>query len=364
VTKNTLQSFIALVVLLLMQGCSSRPISSALFDINDESDRDGYLWNIQQTRISTINGLSGFDNVGDIIFLHPVRGAETAIYLDLNKTKNSDFKKMVKTYKSDGSSKDLFNIRDNLLLVDKKALELLKEELNYKSKLKQFQDANKTKKKELQTYFDLNNTKAGVAAARDDFNTSYNNLLKSLRLKNSIMFKWSGSRKRDDKFNLANILNIKKDTKNSFNGFVLASSLRVERLVLNKKFVNNILESINDSWFKRTGIITYTLGAKEILYVNRKDLSKISSLIIDASLSDFDGNSKDIIKKLDNISLKLSASNLENSLSGALLENPEISFIDTNISQIRDNNANISDFNVTNFFSVYTELDGLDSLFK
>jgi len=352
------------MVLLLMQGCSSHPISSALFDINDESDRDGYLWNIQQTRVSTINGLSSFENVGDILFLHPVRGAETAIYLDLNKTKNPVFKKIIKNYKSDANSKDLFNIRDNLLLVDKKALDLLKKELNYISKLKQIQEANTTHRKTIETYFDLNSTKTSIAKAKDDFNVSYNNLLKLLHLKNSIMFKWSGSRKQDKKLNTAKKLNLASDTKNSFSGFVLASSLRVERLMLNKKFVDSILESINDNWFKRTGIITYTLGAKEILYVNRRDLSKIYSLIVDANLSDFAGNSKDIIRKLENISLKLSASNLENSLSGAFLENPEISFVNTNISNARCNNIGTSNFNVTNFFSVYTELDGLDDLFK
>jgi len=362
--KSLVKPLSLLLMLILIQGCSSRPISSALFDINDESDRDGYPWNIQQTRVSTINGLSGFEEVGNIIFLHPKRGAETAIYLDLNNSTNPEFKKMVKVYRSEANSTSLFTIRDNLLLLDKKALELLKEELNYSSKLKQFQEANATKQKEIEAYLDLNNSLKSIVTAKNDFNLSYNNLLDSLRVKNSIMFKWSGSKKRDNSFNVADKFNASKDSKKSFSGFVLASGLRVEKLVLNKNFVNTIQGSINDSWFKRTGVITYTLGAKELLYINRRDLSKISSLIADANLSDFAGNSKKIIKKLDNIYLKLSASNLENSLSGGFLENPKISFIDSNISKTRCKDSDTSNFNVTNFFSVYTELDGLDSIFK
>ena len=372
--KQYIYTISILTVIFLIQGCGSKSMTSTLFDINSEYDNDGGIGTIKQTRIITVNPLASMEEVGQVCFLDPKRGSETAVYLDLGIRNKS--KKIVKEYKSSTEEEELMIIRDHLIQLDRKMISLVKSNSELLSlELYQKSDQFKAQKREGEITGEeeerlSEKIKMLRGEIQEDIQTlddSYKEFLKNLRQSNAIIFRWSVEKEKSAQGSAGTIINSNGKSKKSLSGFVLASGLKTERLFIDKTLVDNLNSKINESYKNKTGIITFTLSAENIIYVNQNDLSKMFDINLDVKLSDLAGNSKDILKTIDKIRLYLAAASVENALSGGYLSKPVVSKKEVLLTEC--DTGKCSEYNNETerrsvFFTVYTKLSELDKLFN
>lgn len=147
ISNKTVINRLAVLVVgigMFLSGCT-RVMTNSLFDINNEYDIDGQVWQIQQTRLMHINGLSPTSELGEIYFLNPARGVETAFPV-LPQDKNITlYKKVIDYNETNVTMSDLHEIKSTLLQLDKLSLDIAQKEV----KLLITQEGNATNKENL-----------------------------------------------------------------------------------------------------------------------------------------------------------------------------------------------------------------------
>lgn len=412
--KKYISLVLVLITVTMFQGCADKAMTNTFFDVNSEYDEEGAVNSIKQTRIMTINPLASVEEVGQVCFLDPKRGTETAVYLDIN----VDSKKVVKDYiPEDYNSTEkrdaLMKIRDNLLKLDRATIALVEknhELLNLKlykeakelntSRYNSVEEVNKQiedmkiadteLKKEISANLlqDLNSSlkefrkdikrtsekiedlQCNITDLSNNMNGLYNSLLKELNQSNAIIFRWSVEKEKSWGAGLGELISGNKTTKKSLSGFVLASGIKTERLILSDGVVDSMDSEISEFFKPSTGIITYTVSARDMIFVNKNDISTMFSMDMNASYDDFTGNSTAILQKIDKLKLHIAASSVENGLSGGYLSSPKVTKEYVTLPNCKLNSCSAKertcgyDNNSSVFFAVYTKLSELNRLFK
>ncbi len=352
------------VGMVVLQGCSSKNMTSTLFDINSEYDNDGGIGAIKQTRVMTINPLISFEEVGQVCFFDPRRGSETAVYLDV---KNINPKKIVKEYTSHVKEQELMEIRDGFVKLNrdtKKLLQIQQElaQLQLYKKSKEFETLKNSAVDITDITTKIGTLQKNLSDMVKELPKNYENVLNKLKKSNAIIFKLNGEKEKDAGLNLGKVAGINGNRKKSSSKLVLASGLKSERLILDKKTLKTIDSALNDKFKFKTGIITYTLSAKYFTYVTQEDLSTMLGLDLDVNLKEY----KEILQKIDQLRLQIAASSVENALSGGFFSEPMVKKVDVVLDGC-DTQAECDKINnnITRsvFFAVYTKLSKLNKLF-
>ena len=111
---------IALYILLL-SGCSSPSIGSSIDDLTADFEYKGIFLKPKQVRISGINGLMPFEDVGKIVHYSPLRGSSTVITL----SQDGVSKRLIQTINFDGSLQDLNEIKNKITDAELAAMQMV-----------------------------------------------------------------------------------------------------------------------------------------------------------------------------------------------------------------------------------------------
>ena len=145
-----------------------------------------------------------------------------------------------------------------------------------------------------------------------------------------------------------------------------ASGLTTEKIILSKNSIKSLDNNISEFFKPTTGIITYTLSAKDMIFVNKSDISTMFGMDLELEYDDFIGNSADILQKIDKLKLHIASTSVENGLSGGYLSNPTITKEDIILNSSENKNCTKDKESCSSsvFFAVYTKISELGRLFK
>ncbi|MBU0925339.1 hypothetical protein KKG81_10665 [bacterium] len=389
---------VLIISVFMFLGCSSKTATTSLFDLNNEYDVDGSPFSpTSQIRMLSINGLSPLHEVGEVYFLHPIRGSQSAIELEFDYDKGDvKLKKTIIKYEPDNSVNlsELITLKANIQKLQKKSDEILSKRVEISSfklkdsnveknqnefgfKLKALNEQYKgeelsTKKIELEKKYSAllvkpTGTLTALEGELSTLTSEYNSLLNTYlekNYKNILVFKWTKNSESSAKADASAFGNMGGSGSKNLSGYVIASGVTIEKLILNKNLAKELNEKFNSNrfWGSKVGIVSYALKVKDFVFVNDQDSSlDLGLLLKTTNLQDFSTE----IKKLDELSLQLDYNNKKNISSFSQFSAPTITKIEIQKEKSPDNITKITDPNrMTTLFAVVTLINNLEDLFK
>ena len=393
---------VLVISVFMFLGCSSKTATTSLFDLNNEYDVDGSPFSqTSQIRMLSINGLSPIHEVGEVYFLHPMRGSQSAIELEFDYAKEQGendvkLKKTILQYKRDSSVNlsKLITLKADIQKLQTKSDEILNKKVEISSfKLKtsnveknqnEYDFKLKALKKEFdgeelstkttklnEEYSSLLVKPSGTLAALEGelsiLTSEYNSLLDAYlgeNYTNILVFKWTKNSESSAIADTSAFGNMGSSGSKNLSGYVIASGVTIEKLILNKNLAEKLNKKFNSNrfWGSKVGIVSYALKVQDFVFVNDKDSSlDLGLLLKTTNLQDFSTE----IKKLDELSLQLDYNNKKNISSFSQFSAPTIKKVaiekekySTEIEKTTETTG------MTTLFTVVTLINNLEDLFK
>ena len=290
-----------------LAGCASAGgVITSLEDLSTDSSKEG-LTEIPQYRVASIAGWLPFADVGGLYFYKPGRKPASAIGLSPGKSFE-----IINEIPGDQCNQNcLVGIRDQIIHFDTLAQILVQKKIAL-SLLEAKFEKNPSNTANDQNSINLARDKYN--SAQNDFNTSYEGIIKSIINNGVLVYTWSSSSQQSANIQLDNIASVgsKKDQKN--NGFALVSGIRTKQLFVGKDLleVTNWMNLTKESRFKdNLEITTSLMQAKNILYGSMSNISVYADAKINASFEQL-GNIAETFKNLTKIELGMTIAKVSN----------------------------------------------------
>jgi hypothetical protein len=367
-------SFIALIVTgILLSGCGSKNMTRSVFDINNEYQIKGRLnpWSINQTKLLNIHALSPINEVGEIYFLYPSRGIESAFPLLHDQLQGVRlYKKVMKYEEKNASLNDLHNIKTSILALDQITLDLAKKQVDYITAQARY-DINAT----AENNATLRQVKQELTTLEHENNATYRKFLSDLNgTQGLLVAQWSekGNSAQSASLGEGDNFQISSQQSKSKNGFILASGITIESVYLDNKNSKQIAQHIDNSLFDRMGMVTYMVSADNFLFVNRADHSQFINMVLQGGFKD----SQKILtnfSNLEKIKLVFSLEKFNQVNSSGQYKKPTISYCEKTfkgqeVSGWTKKSKAYNDIACQQsgvpFFAIFTEIDKLNKLYK
>lgn len=349
-----IKHLIVFLMIVVFTGCANKnAIMKSAFDINNEYSVKTSFINTSQIRQMSVNGLSPINNVGEIYFLHPSRGAQNSVMLDPVGTDLAEqvFKTQIIEYEAgeNATLNNLFIVKDLISLlefysnkiVENKVKVLLEETkkivIQKDSILSQAANGLNNVEPKITVQSDDKNTISNVSkivgAVNNNKNTKitdankdscitaaytknealsndkpaynksmYNSLhlcyIQKTRLANIIVFKWNTNSEVGAEIDATEFAALHAKNKKETSGYVIASGITVEKLIPSFDYVKNLENSFSTSWVSgRVGVVTYTLKVKNLVtFSSQKNESMFKLLASFNNVQQFSTDIKNLLK--------------------------------------------------------------------
>lgn len=296
----------------ILVGCASSRNGELLRSFEDISagfTKNGFK--LSQVRTMSINGQLPFVDIGALYYYKPVRGNLAAVGLHLDGDSTNLFRnshELIQCYESDATTKDLTDLRDQVLVIARLAGEMAAAEAEHR-------DASRaTNRVEL-----LPKAEQAARTARTKLQTGVEDAIKQLKQKNVVIFRWQADSKADLKLVGGDVASAKFRREMGRSGYVIIGGMRSRTLFLseadgkrleardNATFPLGFDTLLTDWWPTVYGsgiyVVTHLLEAGQIAYVSEESL--LRALDIHAQYSK--GTQ---LKDIDKVSLDLAISSV------------------------------------------------------
>jgi hypothetical protein len=282
-------------------GCASNTgLITSLEDLSTESRREGFV-KVPQYRVVSVPGLLPFADVGGLYFYKAKRQPASAIGLSPGQSFI-----LVNEYASQCDNACLVSIRDALSELRANAFDLIRKKIELSRQLiaDQTISANTGQHTGDNTQ-DYNNM-------RNNFNKSYESVVKRLNKNGVMIYRWSTSSQTGGTLRLVSLFGASGSSSTQYNGYALISGLRMATL-----FVGNDIEKAwpqlnkKSRYHNRFELTTFVMQAKHIMYSAEADLESLIQADLKAS---YDQLSKlpETVKALDKIEINAVIAKLSN----------------------------------------------------
>lgn len=359
-----MRMIILLSTMLFLSACSQRVMTKSIFDMNNEYKIEGQWMpkHIGQAKLLNIHGLSPIREAGEIYFLYPSRGIESAYPILNSKLKGVSLYKKVIKYRDNNNTKmnDLHRIKTSILNLDKLTLDIVEKEVQ----LIDLYDNNETN-----VTTQINRVEKDLNSTIGKYNNVYEGFLNDFNNTQGLLIaQWAQKNKTAQSADAGDIINVSNESSIGKNGFIIASGITIESLYLDDNNSQHLDNNFTDSWFNGIGIVTYLVSAENFIFVNRASNKKLLKLAAEVSAKDIKGT----INKIDKIKLELAFARSEKVFSTGQLSESDIYICEKKLNgsipsewkrMDMNNTIDCSNNNKTPFFSVFTEIDKLPILY-
>lgn len=306
--NTTLKVIFITGITLLFSACAPKnPIIESSFDVNNEFEVSSLFTNSSQIKSMAVNGLSPITKAGEVYFLHPSRGAQSSILIDMSKEwlGKEDFRIQKIVYENNATFDELLTIKSSLLKLEVLANYILDKTVDFynKSSLEKNEEKKAIYKEELK----LLNTQ--LTALKKEYNDNSTNLINLMKKKDIFIFKWNTNKDNSSSAKVSSLAEGKYKNSESKNGYVISTGVEVEKLVPSLSYLDafecNINTDSRTSWhFGRAGVVSYLLKVKKLISFSSKENERLAKL--EVNISNINKFSKEL-REIAKIDLNLSS---------------------------------------------------------